>query len=109
MMHGPSGQDHFAVEHLKPKTKYPLLICAYSNLAYACMPCNSIKGEKEPVLDPSRTIYARHFQVQSDGTITGLTTAGRKMIRLLRLDRAELTAFRKRYLELAQLAAKKSH
>lgn len=105
MMCGPSGQDHFAVEHLKPKTKYPKLVCAYGNLAYACLRCNSIKGEQEPVLDPCRAVYASHFRVQANGTISGLTTTGRKMIRLLRLDRDELTTFRKRYIELAQIAA----
>jgi hypothetical protein len=103
-MKDPSGHHHFAVEHLKPKKKNPTLICQYSNLVYGCLQCNSIKGEKGPVLDPCRAAYGKHFEVQSDGTIKGLTTKGRKMIRLLRLDRGDLTAFRKRYLSLERRA-----
>src|SRR5258708_7931276 len=97
-MKDPDGQDAFAVEHLKPKKKYPNLICEYENLVYACLKCNSFKGELAGVPSPCAAIYANQIEVRSDGTIHGLTQVGKKMIRVLRLDRDDLTEFRRRYL-----------
>jgi hypothetical protein len=105
-MKDPGGQDSFGVEHLKPKKKNPTLICVYENLVYACLQCNSFKGELGGVPDPCLVIYANQVEVRSDGTIHGLTQAGEKMIRVLRLDRDDLTEFRRRYLRMEEAAAK---
>ena len=40
---------NLAVEHKRPKRKYPELEHAWSNLLLACGNCNSCKGEREPV------------------------------------------------------------
>ena len=40
---------NLAVEHKRPKQKYPQLEREWSNLLLACGNCNSCKGEREPV------------------------------------------------------------
>ena len=40
---------NLAVEHKRPKQKYPELDREWSNLLLACGNCNSCKGEREPV------------------------------------------------------------
>lgn len=76
----------------------------YDNLLYACMKCNVCKGEAWPVPDPCATAYGEHLRVLDDGRITGLTQEGRRLIRVLRLDRKSLTDFRAQWLELWRIA-----
>ncbi len=102
---GPVGQDAFAVEHLAPQVSRPDLTCEYTNLVYACLKCNSFKGDRGPVPDPCATGFGALLRVDSDGTIHNLTEDGRVMVRLLRLDRQELTVWRRRFLELARQVA----
>jgi hypothetical protein len=100
----PAGQDIFSVEHLLPRSTHPHLTCDYANLVYACLKCNSNKSDQGPVLDPCRTAYGNHLSVASDGTIRATSRDGRKLVRLVRLDREELTEFRGRVLRLAEAA-----
>ena len=102
----PNGQDSFSVEHLFPKSTHKHLTCAYTNLLYACMKCNLNKNDQGPVLDPCRAGYGNHLAVASDGTIQGFTAEGRKLIRLLRLDRDELTEWRGRFMRLVRAATR---
>ncbi len=103
MFRGPEGQDHFAVEHLAPQVARPDLTCVYTNLVYACLKCNSFKGDRGPVPDPCATAYGSLLRVDPDGTIHSMNEDGRVLLRLLRLDRQELTTWRRRFLELARL------
>jgi hypothetical protein len=91
----PSGQNAFHVEHLKPRSRAPELALDYGNLVYSCGDCNSFKQDQWPILDPCRNAYGAHFHVNEDGTIEGLSTAGWRVIRFLRLDRDKLTEFRR--------------
>jgi hypothetical protein len=100
----PNGQDAFSVEHLLPRSTHPHLTCAYTNLVYACSKCNSNKNDRGPVLDPCRSAYATHLALARDGTIQGTTREGKKLVRLLRLDREELNEFRKRTMRLVRAA-----
>jgi hypothetical protein len=100
----PNGQDSFSVEHLLPRSTHPGLTCEYTNLVYACVKCNSNKNDRGPVLDPCHAAYGTHLAVAKDGTIQGLTPGGRKLIRLLRLDRGDLNMWRRRLLRLARAA-----
>ena len=90
----PNGQDAFHVEHLKPRKLSPELEVDYDNLVYSCGSCNSFKQDKWPILSPFQNAYGVHFVVNGDGTIEGLTHAGRRTIKFLRLDRDELNLFR---------------
>jgi len=47
----------YGVEHYKPKVSFPHLITTYSNLFYACNPCNRRKGDYWP----SRRQGKTHF------------------------------------------------
>jgi uncharacterized protein (TIGR02646 family) len=42
------GEEAFEVEHFKPSSKFPELICVYSNLYYVCGKCNRHKSETWP-------------------------------------------------------------
>lgn len=98
----PTGQDAFAVEHLIPQVARPDLVCEYANLVYACVKCNSFKGERGRVPDPCVTAYGNHLRVEADGRVVALSDDGRVLMRLLRLDRSELTELRGRFLRLAR-------
>jgi hypothetical protein len=100
----PLGADVFAVEHLLPRREAPDRECDYENLLYACQQCNSCKGEQWPVPDPCREPYGQHVRVRDDGIIEGLTKDGQRLIRILRLDRADLTACRREFLRLERIA-----
>ena len=41
----PNGHESFGVDHLKPKSRAPELVCDYRNLLYVCNSCNSRKGD----------------------------------------------------------------
>jgi hypothetical protein len=100
----PLTEYDFVVEHLVPRSEAPERFCDYDNLLYACQACNCHKGDHWPVLDPCRVAYNQHLRVGDDGVIEGLSRAGKKLIKILRLDRQELTDFRRRLLRLFQLA-----
>lgn len=98
----PSGQDSFSVEHLLPQVARPDLACEYGNLVLACLKCNSFKGDRWPVPDPCVTGFGTLLAVAQDGSIRALTDDGRVLVRLLRLDREDLTIWRRRFLALAR-------
>jgi len=94
------------VEHFKPKSKFPDLICAYHNLYYACGGCNRHKLETWPsedeiargqrfadpcVEDP----YVHHLRELEDGAVEGLTACGIYSNRHIRLDREDLRKWRR--------------
>ena len=52
------------------------------------------------VLDPCEEPFGRHLEVLDDGIIRALTPPGVALIRICRLDRPKLTAFRREMLEV---------
>ncbi len=102
----PNGQDAFSVEHLFPRSTHLHLTCVYTNLVYACLKCNSNKSDQGPVIDPCQSAYGNHLVVARNGTIQGTTQDGRRLIRLLRLDRDELSEFRGRAMRLVRKATR---
>ena len=73
-------------------------------MQYVCSFCNACKANHRTVLDPCQSAYGQHVRVHDDGTIEGLTREGSQLIQLFRLDRSELTLFRREFLELVRLA-----
>ena len=70
------------------------------NLAYSCFECDRYKGPNLTSIDPQTnkiTIlfnprqqqWNDHFQLTTDGTLTGHTATGRTTIRLLKLNDSE--------------------
>jgi hypothetical protein len=72
----------------------------YDNLVYACCQCNASKQDTLGVLDPCEEPFGSHVEVLDDGTIQGHTPHGVALIRICRLDRPKLTAFRRGMLAL---------
>ena len=102
------GLRNFHVDHYRPKSRFPHLICDYSNLLYACGVCNVYKGDDWPsddpledgqgYLDPCEHDFDDHFRFQDDGIICGLSPVAKYMIERLHLNRSQIVRQRyKRY------------
>ena len=78
----------------------------YDNLAYVCASCNSNKTD-DAVPHPARCAYGRSVSVDEEGRITANDTAGRQLIRALRLDDEENTRYRRMMLWLLQQQAER--
>ena len=87
------------IDHLLPRVIRPDLALEYDNLLYACHGCNLCK-RAHIFPDPSQQAYGQHLRVDHDGKIHGKTPEGRRMIRLLKLDRS--TARRYRWLKIRE-------
>jgi hypothetical protein len=100
----PSGHAAFSVEHVLPKGAPDnlALICAYENLVYACNRCNSVKQD-HLLLDPCATPLAEHLRVSDDGSISGLTAQGQRLVRLLGLNKIGPRTIRQRCLRVLLL------
>lgn len=75
----------FSVDHVIPQSAAPALTCAYSNLVYACIQCNSARRDV-PVPDPTREPMGQHLAVDADGVISPLTEDGAVLVDLLHLN-----------------------
>jgi hypothetical protein len=102
----PDGDRSFSVEHVHPTSLAREGLTAYDTLLYACCQCNAARGAALLPLDPCGGL-GKHLEVSGDGTIRGLTPAGEDLIRICRLDRANLTAFRQLILDTLALLRRK--
>lgn len=84
----------FAVDHIVPRASGGALL-DYGNLAYACVRCNSAKGDN-PVPHPEQSAYGLCVEVDGDGSIRWRTHSreGRMLVRSVRLSEPELTRLR---------------
>ena len=89
-----------SIDHVRPSRIAPAQHSTYENLVYACCQCNAAKQDTTVVLDPCEEPFGYHLEVLDDGTIRGLTPPGVALIRICRLDRPKLTAFRREMLEV---------
>ena len=85
-----------------------------ANMAYSCLPCNRRKGpnltsiddltsERAWLFNPRTQNWPEHFQLDADGTITGLTPEGRATAALLGVNTAERVQERAELLALGHL------
>jgi hypothetical protein len=96
----PDGDANFSIDHVRPSRTAPVQRNLYDNLVYACCQCNASKQDATGVLAPCEEPFGRHVEVLDDGTIKGHTLYGAALIRICRLDRPKLTAFRRGMLTL---------
>src|ERR1051326_71437 len=102
------GEDHFDIDHFKPKPKFPKLINVYTNLYYSCKGCNKngAKGEHWPssalqkagyrFFDPcGENAYVKHMRETRAGSLKQRTRVGEFSIIHLRLNRKGLRHLRK--------------
>lgn len=88
----------FSVEHLAPKSANPLLKTTYSNLAYACTTCNSIRGVKDFPFDPKTESIGQHLKLKPSGEYEPLSAKGVWLRDELALNAPNLIEFRRRIL-----------
>ena len=104
--HRCGGVTHFGVDHFRPKSLFPKLVCVYSNLYYACNLCNSLKGNAWPdaalrqlgfyFADPcEEEVYQIHLKEREDGTLDCLTPCGEYTYDHLDLGRGDLIDWRR--------------
>ncbi len=102
----PDGDRSFSVEHLQPTSLAPEGLTDYDTLVYACCQCNAARGALLLPLIPFGGMR-QHLEVSADGTIHGLTPPGEDFIRICRLDRPNLVAFRRLILDVLRLLGRK--
>src|SRR5438034_528748 len=110
------GEDHFEIDHFRPKSKFPRHINNYNNLYYACRGCNKrgAKGEQWPSLalrragyrffDPvQENAYVMHLRELPSGRLRDRTRVGDYSIKKLRLNRDGLVLLRKKRRQMRRL------
>lgn len=102
----PDGDRNFGVEHRLPVSLAPVGLTEYDTLYYACCQCNAVRRAAALPLDPCDNL-SEHLAVRFDGTIVGLTSPGEEFIRTCRLDRPNLTAFRRLILDVLDVLSRK--
>jgi hypothetical protein len=91
------GHNSFSIDHVNPKSIHADQTCNYNNLVYACIQCNRWKSVTLGLPDPCRTGMARHLKHQS-GIIIGLTSAGKRAVKVLELNKDDRPRFRRDFL-----------
>jgi hypothetical protein len=94
------------VEHVRPTSLAPEDLTDYHTLVYACCQCNAARRAILLPLNPTAGLR-QHLEVSADGTIRGLTPAGEDFIRICRLDRPNLVAFRRLLLDVLRVLGRK--
>jgi hypothetical protein len=100
------GDEAFEVEHFRPKSRFPELVCSYPNLYYACRRCNGHKSDTWPsdeqmarglrFADPcEEDLWLHHLREREDGSVEEKTTCGAYSSRHIRLDREALRRWRR--------------
>jgi 5-methylcytosine-specific restriction endonuclease McrA len=87
------GYKSFHIDHFAPEKKFPTLKSVYSNLIYACPPCNGAKSDKWPSDDPAINIVGdegflnpvsddlnNHFTRDDFGNISGVSLIAKDMV-----------------------------
>lgn len=95
------GEAGFSVDHYMSQASTPGRRCDYSNLIYACLRCNSLKGDEGEgiALDPCQEPLADHLYINAEGSLLARTSAGQNHIDLLQLDDPWLTAERRLWIQ----------
>jgi hypothetical protein len=87
---GLKGYEGFGVDHYLPKSKFPALTTAWSNLFYACNVCNTAKGEVVSTPEwflpnPCQHRMADHLQYRG-AEVETYTPQGKWLAELLSLE-----------------------
>ncbi len=90
----PDGEAAFSIDHLHPQIFAPERRTEYDNLLYTSCQCNAVRGTS-PVPDPCAYAYGHLLRVLEDGSVESITSKGRELIEICRLNRPRLVAFRR--------------
>jgi hypothetical protein len=75
----------FAIDHLRPVSRYPALARDYDNLYYTCVGCNAIKGDQE-VADPTQVLLRSTVAIDDAGVLIPQTMQAAELIEQLNLN-----------------------
>jgi HNH endonuclease len=99
-----AGEQHFELDHFRPKSLFPELEQDFYNLYYACHPCNLSKHRFWPpedleqrgttFVDLCQDEFESHFRSNEDGTWSGITESGKYTVDILRLNKKHLVQVR---------------
>jgi len=104
----PDGDRAFSVEHLQPRSTASPGLTPYDTLAYACCQCNALRQAALLPVNPEIGL-GLHLEIIPTGAIRALSAEGMESIQICRLDRPNLTAFRRLILDtLRYLQGKKA-
>ena len=92
----------FDLDHLTPQAQRPDQTAAYDNLFYACRTCNLRKGN-QIISDPGAALTSDDVRVYPDGSLVGMSDSAARIIRLLCLNSAALTRWRRTWLRIIEL------
>lgn len=91
----------FHLDHAVAQKHDSTLTLVYENLLYLCAECNG-KKQAGRLLDPCSIAMSDCLEVNLDGTITAKNDAGRRLVRVLRLDSPDRNSYRRRMITLSQ-------
>jgi hypothetical protein len=98
----------FDIDHLKPQTNHPTLVCNYDNLLYLSHRINLRKG-KHSLPDPGKLALGKCLKVEHSGEQRGLITAlnkdGQALVETLKLNNAEEVEDRRKWFDLLRATA----
>lgn len=93
----------YSLDHFRPQAHHPETALDYNNLLYACLTCNSAKGD-QLVPNPCDCMLDGQVVVHEDGRILATTPDAETLIRVLGLDDAEYREFRRLWIDIVALA-----
>lgn len=97
----------FELDHWCPDKEPESLRTDYDNLVFACRECNGSKLDRPIELKPLRDDFSQHLVFRLDGHAVPTSDKGRALIRKLSLNGPSRIDFRKRWLDVWQLAKEK--
>lgn len=106
------GQENFELDHFKPKSKFPDLICQYTNIYYSCHVCNQQKRDCWPskelyskgyrFVDTCKENFSTHFK-DKDGYWEPISLEGEYTVDRIRLNSKHNIEIRQRIMGLLSL------
>ncbi len=93
----------YALDHFLPQAHFPKKALDYENLLYACVTCNSAKGD-QVVPNPCESMLQGRVFVYEDGSVHATETETRRLIRKLGLDDPEYCEFRRLWIGIIALS-----
>jgi len=107
----PGKYEMFGVDHYRPKKHFDELRCTYSNLFYACNPCNRRKDEfwaddasEKFIPNPCDHVMFDHLRFVG-ASVEAHSVAGEWTIDLLDLNEEASVLFRENIITLVKLAS----
>jgi hypothetical protein len=92
----------FHIEHFVPVIVDPDGECEYSNLLYACGPCNEAKKAILGLPNPCTINFYECLQIRADGHVNALNDNGEKLKKVLRLDSEQNVRKRFRWMRVLE-------